>query len=362
MTLKEMRANKRAAEQRAQAVASTVQAEKRSMTTAEVTQFDDAMAEVETLKRSITAAEMATPAGTPTPAAPASTEFRAYLRGEQRATSSANGGSNNTDADGKFVNPNAFSNDLFTEISDDNGILSLLRPMKVSSDKLEYPTLDDTATGKATDIKQAKELDTIKRRKLAFKNVEIALSTYAVETVISNQLRDDNAVNLESHISTLASAGIARNASKDAFTVIAAGVTVSDSAASGLIDYNDLVTQLGGVNGKYYQRGEYCMSQAKFIDILKMVDSNKRPLVTMPIEKGMKPSLFGKGITIDDNAGDTIYFGDFSTIVLAQNHNTSTLVDIYSLSSDLATKYVTSARMGPGVLSAVAVVGLKAKA
>jgi len=361
MTKKELRALQLKSEQRAKSIAQLAQTENRSMTSEEATNFDEAIAQMETHKRSLKVAEFATPATTIVTAT-ASTEFRAYLRGEQRASASAPAGSNNTGADGKFVNPNAFSNDLFAEITDDDGILSVLRKMSVSSDKLEYPTVDDTATGKATDIKQAKELDTIKRRKLALKNVEITLNTYAVETVISNQLRDDNAVNLEATIATLASAGIGRNASKDVFAVISAGVTVSDSAVSGVVDYADMVTQLGAVNGRYYQRGEYVMSQAKFIDTLKMVDSNKRPLITMPLEKGLKPTLFGKSVTIDDNAGDVIYFGDFQTIVLAQNQNTSTLVDIYSLSSDLATKYVTSARMGAGCLSAVAVVGLKAKA
>ena len=360
MRKKEIAALQKAAEKRAKDIAAAAQAENRSMTSEEISNFDEAIAAVETHKRSmqVSAVEVAT---VPHEGA-ATTEFRAYLRGEQRASASAPAGSNNTGADGKFTNPNAFSNDLFAEITDDNGILSVLRAVKVSSDKLDYPTVDDTATGKTLDVKQAKELDTIKRRKLAIANVTIALNTYAVETVISNQLRDDNAVNLEGTIAQLASAGISRNASKDAFAIIAAGVSIADSAASGVVDYNDLVTQLGGVNGKYYQRGEYVMSQSKFIDVLKLVDANKRPIVIMPIEKGMKPSLFGKSITIDDNAADTIYFGDFSTIILAQNENTTTLVDIYSLSSDLATKYVTSARMGAGVLAAKGVVGLKPKA
>ncbi len=205
-------------------------------------------------------------------------------------------------------------------------------------------------------------MKTIEKRKLVIANVKIDLNTYAVETIISNQLRDDNAVNLESVIAELGSAGIARNASRDLFTILDAGITISDSQASGVIDYTDLVTLLGSVNGAYYRKGEFLMSQAKFVSILGLLDTNKRPIVQMPIEKGMKPALFGKPITIDDNAGDQIYFGDFSTVILAQNQNTSTLVDIYSLSSDLVTKYVTSARMGAGVLSAKAVAGLKAKA
>ena len=364
MTLKELRAKHEQRKADLKNVMDKSVTEKRSMTKTEIKEFDAIDAELQSLEREIRAKEI-TPSHVPGIMPKVSDddikEFRHFLRTSERRAG-ATGTSNNTGADGKFTNPNAFSNDLFREITQDNGVLSLVRSMSVTSDQLDYPTVDDTTTGKATDLKQAKELDTIQSRKLTIANVNIKLKTYAVETVISNQLRDDNAVNLESVVAELGSAGIARNASKDVFAIIDAGITISDSQASGIIDYTDLVTLLGSVNGKYYANGSFLMSQAKFIAILALLDSNKRPIVQMPIEKGMKPTLFGKGITIDDNAGDNIYFGDFNTVILAQNQNTNTLVDIYSLSSDLATKYVTSARMGAGVLSAKAVHGLKAKA
>ena len=367
MTLKELRALKAKKMEAIQALTQTVQTEKRSMTADEITQFDTHEQSIESLTREIRAKEI-------TPSNVVAKEihgvddkeivaFRNFLRTSERRDSTGN--SNNTNADGKFVNPDAFSNELFKEITTDNGILSLCRTMSVSSDVLNFPTVDDTVMGSATgtpgDIKQDPELKTIEKRKLAIANVKIDLNTYAIETIISNQLRDDNAVNLESVIAELGSAGIARNASRDVFVILDAGITIADSAVSGAIDYTDLVTLLGSVNGTYYAKGEFLMSQAKFISILGLLDTNKRPIIQMPIEKGLKPSLFGKPITIDDNAKDQIYFGDFSTLILAQNTNTNTLVDIYSLSSDLATKYVTSARMGSGVLSGKAIAGLKAK-
>jgi HK97 family phage major capsid protein len=363
MTLKELRAKHEAKKAELKNVMDQSITEKRSMSKTEIKQFDDIDAELQTLEREIRAKEI-TPSKNihiaPKVNDDEVKEFRHFLRTAERRAG-ATGQSNNTPADGKYTNPNAFSNELFKEITSDNGVLSLVRSMSVTSDQLDFPTVDDTGTGKGVDLKQAKELDVIKARKLAIANVNIKLNTYAVETVISNQLRDDNAVNLESVVAELGSAGIARNASKDLFAVIDAGITISDSVASGIIDYTDLVTLLGSVNGKYYAKGQFLMSQAKFISILGLLDSNKAPIVRMPVENGMKPSLFGKPITIDDNAGDNIYFGDFTTVILAQNTNTNTLVDIYSLSSDLATKYVTSARMGGGVLSAKAVHGLKAK-
>ena len=364
MTLKELRAKLQSKKDEIKNITSKIETEHRSMSKEEIKSFDSTIADLDSLEREIRAKEI-TPSNVPGLVAKVSDddikEFRHFLRTSERRAG-ATGNSNNTGADGKFTNPNAFSNELFREITQDNGVLGLVRSMAVTSDQLDFPTVDDTATGKATDLTQAKELDTVKARKLAIANVNIVLKTYAVETVISNQLRDDNAVNLESVVAELGSAGIARNASKDVIATITAGITVSDSVASGIIDYTDLVTLLGSVNGKYYAGGSFLMSQAKFIAILALLDSNKTPIVNMPIEKGMKPTLFGKGITIDDNAGDTIFFGDFNTVILAQNQNTNTLVDIYSLSSDLATKYVTSARMGAGVLSAKAVHGLKAKA
>ncbi len=368
MTLKELRAKHEKRKLDLAKVMDKSVSEKRSMSKDEISEFDSIDAELQTLEREIRAKEITPSTVTAKVLHPGHEddikEFRRFLRTSERRDSVGN--SNNTNADGKFVNPDAFSNELFKEVTTDNGVLGLVRSFPVSSDVLNFPTVDDTVLGSATgtpgDIKQDPELKTIEKRKLVIANVKIDLNTYAVETIISNQLRDDNAVNLESVIAELGSAGIARNASRDVFTAIDAGITISDSVASGVIDYTDLVTLLGSVNGAYYRKGEFLMSQAKFVSILGLLDSNKRPIVQMPIEKGMKPALFGKPITIDDNAGDQIYFGDFSTIILAQNQQTNTLVDIYSLSSDLATKYVTSARMGAGVLSAKAVAGLKAKA
>jgi len=365
MNLKELRAKKQAKKVQLKAIMDASITESRSMTPEEVTEFDNVDAEIQTLSREIRAKQINTSDVASAVIAPVDSqdlkEFRHFLRTSERRAG-ISGQSNNTAGDGKNVNPNAFSNELFKEITADNGVLSLVRSMAVTSDILDFPMVDDTGLGKTKDTTQAKELDAVMSRKLALTNVSIALKTYAVETIVSNQLRDDNAVNLESVIAELGSAGIARNASKDVFAVIDKGITVSDSVASGVVDYTDLVTLLGSVNARYYANAEFLISQASFISILGLLDSNKRPIVQMPIEKGMKPTIFGKPVTIDDNAGGTYYFGDFNTVILAQNQNTNTLVDIYSLSSDLATKYVTSARMGAGVLSSKAVHGLKAKA
>ena len=332
------------------------------MTPDEITKFDGIESELQTVERNIRMKEHATPnSSTAVSTNSEMKNFRHFLKTMERRD--VDGNSNNSGAEGKFTNPDAFSNELFHELTSDSGILSLLRTMSVSSDYLDYPTVDDTTTGATgKDVKQDPELKSIYANKLTFKNVKIKLNTYAEKVVLANQVRDDNQVNLESMVAELGAEAIARNASVDAFTILNAGITISDSVASGVIDYTDLVTLLGSVNGRYYAKGSFLMSQAHFIGLLALIDSNKQPIVKMPIEEGMKPSLFGKGITIDDNAGENIYFGDFSTVILAQNQNTTTLVDIYSESDDLATKYVTSARMGAGVLSAKAVHGLKAKA
>ncbi len=365
MTLKELRSRMKTKQTYLKTLSDKVQKENRSMTKDEILTFDAEKDKIETLKRQIITAE-SMPESNETPAevrawgVDEKKEFRTYLRTgiNRRAVT---GQSNNSNPDGKFLNPNAFSNELFTEITSDSGILSLMRSMMVTSDKLEFPTVDDSGTGKALDIKQGAELDPVKSRKLAIANVEIILNTYAVETVISNQLREDNAVNLESVVAELGASGIARNASKDAFTVLETGLTIASSAVSAVIGYLDLVTLMGSVNGRYYEKAKWVMSQANFIKMLGLEDTNKRPILLMPIENGMKPSILGKPVTIDDNAGENIYFGDFNTVILAQNQNTSTLIDMYSLSSDLATKYITSARMGAGLLSTKAVAGMKPK-
>jgi len=273
-------------------------------------------------------------------------EFRSFLRGETRAIA---GNSNLSVADGKAVNPDDFSQKLFTEMTKSNGILTVAQMFATSSNVLKYPYSNDTTT----DAAKQTELDDVESHKLVMAELAITINTIARQITVSNQLVNDNQVDLPSVIARLLGESFLRTASADAFVALLAKITPTAAAA---IAYDVLVDMFTSVESGYLNNASWVMSRVSFGKVMKLTDTTKQPVVQTHMGEEVNFSIMGKPVLIDDSAGADIWFGDFSTLIFAHNGETTLMVDPYSASSQLATKYIGDLRAGFGALSDKAIV------
>jgi len=273
-------------------------------------------------------------------------EFRSFLRGEVRAIA---GNSNASGADGKFTSPDDFSQKLFTEMTKSNGILTVAQMFATSSNVLKYPYTNDATTNAGVQT----ELDDVEAHKLVIAELSIAIDTIARQITVSNQLVNDNQVDLPSVIARLLGESFLRTASAKAFVALLAKVTPTAAAA---VTYDILVDLFTGVESGYLNNASWVMSRASFGKVMKLTDTTKQPVVQTHLGEDVNFSIMGKPVFIDDSAGADIWFGDFSTLIFAHNGETTLMVDPYSASSQLATKYIGDLRAGFGALSDKAIV------
>ena len=347
MKIKQLKKKLADAQAKCEGITTLADTEKRSMTDAEVTDFDNILSEVRTLERQIKVAEQTvldTPAEVATQKS-SDTDFRNYLqKGETRALVEG------TDASGGYTVPEDFSTTLFKELDKKSSMLEASKSMDTSSDILNYPTIDDIGN----EAQVLAEGDTITDVEPTFGNVQISIETYGSTIALTNQLLHDNKTNLESVMSELLANRLSLTINRLATAKMIDGAGDGGTADANTPTIDEIYDLVASVEAKYQNSAVFMMNNKTFWNIRKIKDSNGRPLIQDPLA-GEQSTLLGKKVFINDdlaNDGKSIIYGDLkNSFLVARNWNTTILRDPYSLATKLETQFIASVRYGYASLS-----------
>jgi HK97 family phage major capsid protein len=263
--------------------------------------------------------------------------FRSYLRGgmsaltteqrefleEQRALNTG------TDAEGGFTVPEGFSNTLEQAMLDFGGIMSVAQILDTNTgNDLPYPTTNDTSNKGAILGENQAAGESVDP---AFGSVILKAFTYSSKPVlISNQLLQDNAVNLDSVIAQMlvdrVMRAFAEHAATGGGTSTPQGVTIGGTkgadAAVSSITYDNLVDLQHSVDKNYRKNGTFMFNDNTLKVLRKLKDDQGRPIFQESMRDGEPSTILGKPYVVDNDMPDigasakSIAFGDFNKYIV----------------------------------------------
>lgn len=231
---------------------------------------------------------------------------------------------------GGYTIPAGFLAELEKKQAFFNPLLNVARVINTAEgNTLPMPTIDDTSNLAALGA----EGTAVTAVDLTFGTVN--LSSYRLESLViaSNELLRDTGINLETEIGGLLGERIGRKQSayhatgtgssqpEGVVTGSSAGVTAASATA---IAINDLISLCNSLDAAYWPNARFMMHQSVWAAILKLQDSQGRPLVTDYIN-GNAPKLLGYEVILNNNMASsiattnkTVLFGDFSKYYIRQ--------------------------------------------
>jgi HK97 family phage major capsid protein len=264
---------------------------------------------------------------------------------EQRSAS----GQTTVSAAGGYTIPAGFLAELERKTLFFNPLRSVARVITTETgNSLPIPCIDDTANTGAlgAEVTAATVLD------MAFTAVTLGAYRYQSLVLCSNELLQDNGINLASEIGGLLGERIGRSEAaafatgtgssqpEGVVTGSSAGITAAGATAITLVDLQGLVNSL---DWSYQINGKFMMHQSVWTAILKLQDSQGRPLVADLIN-GNEPKLFGREVIVNNNmaasivtTAKTILFGDFQKFIIRD----SSQLEITRMNERYAEQYAT---------------------
>lgn len=231
---------------------------------------------------------------------------------------------------GGYTIPQGFLAELEKKQAFFNPLLSVARVINTAEgNTLPMPTIDDTSNLAALGA----EGTAVTAVDLTFGTVN--LSSYRLESLViaSNELLRDTGINLETEIGGLLGERIGRKQAayhatgtgssqpEGVVTGSSAGVTAASATA---IAINDIINLCNSLDAAYWPNAKFMMHQSVWAAILKLQDSQGRPLVTDYIN-GNAPKLLGYEVILNNNMASsiattnkTVLFGDFSKYYIRQ--------------------------------------------
>jgi HK97 family phage major capsid protein len=264
---------------------------------------------------------------------------------EQRSAS----GQTTVGAAGGYTIPTGFLAELERKTLFFNPLRSVARVITTETgNSLPIPCIDDTANTGAlgAEVTAATVLD------MAFTAVTLGAYRYQSLVLCSNELLQDNGINLASEIGGLLGERIGRSEAaafatgtgssqpEGVVTGSSAGITAAGATAITLVDLQGLVNSL---DWSYQINGKFMMHQSVWTAILKLQDGQGRPLVADLIN-GNEPKLFGREVIVNNNMASsivttakTILFGDFQKFIIRD----SSQLEITRMNERYAEQYAT---------------------
>lgn len=231
---------------------------------------------------------------------------------------------------GGYTIPQGFLAELEKKQAFFNPLLSVARVINTAEgNTLPMPTIDDTSNLAALGA----EGTAVTAVDLTFGTVN--LSSYRLESLViaSNELLRDTGINLETEIGGLLGERIGRKQAayhatgtgssqpEGVVTGSSAGVTAASATA---IAINDIINLCNSLDAAYWPNAKFMMHQSVWAAILKLQDSQGRPLVTDYIN-GNAPKLLGYEVILNNSMASsiattakTMLFGDFSKYYIRQ--------------------------------------------
>jgi HK97 family phage major capsid protein len=264
---------------------------------------------------------------------------------EQRSAT----GQTTVSAAGGYTIPAGFLAELERKTLFFNPLRSVARVITTETgNSLPIPCIDDTSNTGAlgAEVTAATVLD------MAFTAVTLGAYRYQSLVLCSNELLQDNGINLASEIGGLLGERIGRSEAaafatgtgssqpEGVVTGSSAGITAANATSITLVDLQGLVNSL---DWSYQINGKFMMHQSVWTAILKLQDSQGRPLVADLIN-GNEPKLFGREVIINNNMASsivttakTMLFGDFQKFIIRD----SSQLEITRMNERYAEQYAT---------------------
>jgi len=342
----------------ADAIVAAAQAEGRSMTSEEKTKFEAIEADARGFKQEIDIIErnaemkkeLAANEGEARAAAPkasASSAFSKYLRHgmgslnaqersmiQKRGTATQIAG---TDSLGGFLVPQEFSNELDVATLFTGEVERLAKKLNTASGGLlDYPTVDDTATG----ANQIGEGSAVTVQDMTFANKQLSAYNYSSLVKVSQQLLQDSAFDLNSFLVEAMGERIAR-ATNAAFTTgdpgspvvpqptgIVTGSSLGNTAAgAAAITADDILDLIYSVDASYRNKASFgLMAHDNIIAAVRALGvgaTNDFPIFIPSLEVGQPDRIFGIPVYVNNDmqssiatATKTMIAADFSKYVV----------------------------------------------
>lgn len=287
--------------------------------------------------------------------------FRRDEAVEERANTAS------TSSAGGYTVPAGFLAELEKKMAFYNPLRNVARVLRTDGvGDLPIPTTDDTGnTGALT-----AEAATTSATDITVSEVRLKAYTYRTLALCSNELLQDTGINIEAEINSLLAERIGRSEAaafatgtgssqpEGVVTGSSAGVT---SASATAIALSDIVGLMGSLDWAYQTNAAFMMHQAIWFSILKLVDSQSRPLIADTIN-GNQPKLYGYPVIINNNMASTIattnktiLFGDFSRFIIrdAGDFELRRLDELYA--NQYATGFLAVGRRDSKVLQSAAI-------
>lgn len=250
---------------------------------------------------------------------------------------------------GGYTIPVGFVAELEKKLALFNPLRNVARVIRTAEgNTLQIPTIDDTSNVAALGA----ENTAVTSVDMTYGQVSLGAYRYESLVICSNELLRDSGIDLASEIGSLLGERIGR-AEAAAFatgtgssqpqgvvTGSAAGVTAASATA---IAVSDIIGLVNSVDAAYQINGAFMMHQSVWAAVLKLVDSQGRPLVADYIN-GNRYQLLGYPVIINNamassiaTAAKTIVFGDFSKYVIREAGE----LELVRLNERFAEKYQT---------------------
>ena len=264
---------------------------------------------------------------------------------EQRSAT----GQTTVGAAGGYTIPTGFLAELERKTLFYNPLRSVARVITTETgNSLPIPCIDDTSNTGAlgAEVTAATVLD------MAFTTVTLGAYRYQSLVLVSNELLQDNGINLANEIGGLLGERIGRSEAaafatgtgssqpEGVVTGSSAGITAANATSITLVDLQGLVISL---DFSYQINGKFMMHQSVWTAILKLQDSQGRPLVADLIN-GNEPKLFGREVIVNNNMASsivttakTMLFGDFQKFIIRD----SSQLEITRMNERYAEQYAT---------------------
>lgn len=263
-------------------------------------------------------------------------------RNEVRAQSTTN-------SSGGFTIPQGFLAELEKKLAFYNPLRSVARVITTDSgNALPIPTVDDTTNTGAIGSENAAPSAT----DITFSSVTLNAYRYESLVLCSNELLQDSGVDLASEIGSILGERIGRSEAA-AFTTgtgssqpqgcVTGSSAGATSASATAIALSDIVNLIASLDFAYQQSASFMMHQSVWYAVLRLVDSQGRPLVADVIN-GNQPRLYGFPVVVNNNMASsiattnkTILFGDFSKYLIRD----ASALEVRRLDERYADQYAT---------------------
>lgn len=269
-----------------------------------------------------------------------------------------------TDANGGFLAPEEFGNELIKLLSEYSPIRQYARVISISAPEIKYPR---RVTGTAATW--VGETDDRTESGMTFEQVTLTPHELATFTDVSNQLLEDNAYGLEGELiadyaeSFGKTEGIAfikgTGIGQPKGIMTASGITEVKTGVAATFPATNpadvLIGMYHGIATTHANNGVWLMNRATLGTIRQWKDSTGRYLVLDPISAGGASTLLGRPIVEMpdmDNiaAGKTpILFGDMSGYRIIDRIGLSTLRDPFTLAGKGQVRFHARKRVGADV-------------